>query len=291
MSKGVVALILLSACPFFLDAQSFFALRRERNLIATFGLNSSTYYGDLKDNSDIIDVKPSLSLGLMYYMGSRVAIRGEFSWVTLSGDDSESETEGKVQRNLSFTSSNFEIAATGVLHLFPNGIRFYQRPRFNPYVFGGIGYMFFSPKAEYQGEKYALAPLETEGESYSTSTLVIPYGIGAKLMVNPFINIGIEAGWRKTFSDYIDDVSTVYLDNNSFADPIAKALADRRPEIGLEPFAAGSKRGDPSNDDGYMLLSLKVEYYLPFKVGSATQQKLYNRKRKAYYRRPNARMP
>ena len=57
--------------------------------------------------------------------------------------------------------------------------------------------------------------------------------------------------YRFTFTDYLDDVSTVYIDPNSFTDPIARELADRRPELGLEPASAGDKRGNPDKNDGY----------------------------------------
>lgn len=270
---------LASACK----AQSFFSYQRERTLLATLGLNTSTYYGDLKDNRDILDAKPSLSLGALYYINPRVGIRGEFSWVTLSAKDEQSNDEGKIQRNLSFQSGNYELNVSGVVNLIPNGRRFYQRPDINLYIFGGVGGLYFNPKAVLDGKKYPLQPLQTEGVSYSRFTLVLPYGIGGRFKVNPFINVSVEAGWRKTFTDYIDDVSTKFIDNSAITDPIRQQLADRRPEIGLPVLAPGAKRGDPARKDSYMLFTAKIEYYLRWKFGSS-QRKLYNRKRKATYR-------
>lgn len=277
----LLALVLVA---FGAEAQSFYSVRRDRSLIAIGGLNTSTYYGDLKDNSDILDAKPSVTLGAMYYFSKRIAGRAEFSWITLSGFDSNSKDEGKIQRNLSFTSGNFELTATGVVNLIPQGGRFYQRPTFNVYGFGGVGVLYFNPKGKLDGKKYPLKPLETEGVDYSRFTLVIPYGLGIKYKLSPYLNGVLEVGWRKTFTDYIDDVSTVYKDNASFTDPIAQRLADRRPEINLPVLEAGRKRGDATNDDAYMLFTAKVEYYLPYQIGGLNQRKLYNRKRKAIYR-------
>jgi len=266
------------------EAQSFYAIKRERDLIATFGLNSSTYYGDLKDPSDILDFRPSLSLGALYYFDQRFGVRAEFSYINLQGADSETGDSGKIPRNLSFTSNSFEFAVSGVVNLVPNGQRFYQRSNFNAYGFAGVGLLYFNPKAELNGEKYALQPLKTEGVSYSRLALVIPYGVGGRYKVNPFFNVAVELGWRKTFTDYIDDVSDKYVDNASFTDPIAQQLADRGPEIGYAIRTPGTKRGDPSKKDAYMLLSVKVEYYLPhqFRIG---QNKLYSKKRKQFRRR------
>lgn len=279
----ILGFVLVSAVE-FASAQSFYSVRRDRNLILLVGANTSTYYGDLKDNSDILDVKPSLTLGAQYFISKRIGVRGEFSWVTLSGSDANSKDEGKIQRNLSFKSGNYEFNVSGVVNLIPQGGRFYQRPQFNVYAFAGVGGLYFNPKAELDGKKHALKPLMTEGVNYSRFTLILPYGLGAKVKASPFFNIAVEAGWRKTFTDYIDDVSTVFVDNSSFADPIARQLADRRPEIGLPLKPAGARRGEPSNDDAYMLFSVRVEYYLPYQLGNA-QRKLYNRKRRAIYHR------
>lgn len=269
------------------EAQSFYAMKRERKLIVSAGLNTATYYGDLKDNKDVLDARPSVSLGAMYFFTNRIGARAEFSWLSLSGSDADSDDDGKINRNLSFTSSSYEVAVTGIVNLLPQGTRFYQRPPVNAYGFVGVGFLYFNPKAELDGKKYALQPLRTEGVAYSRTTLVIPYGIGGRFQVNPFFNVCVEFGWRKTFTDYIDDVSTVYLDNESFTDPIAKKLADRRKELdpNLELMGAGKKRGDPTNDDAYMLLSVKVEYYLPYEIFNFSQNKLYKSKRKGYYKR------
>jgi hypothetical protein len=281
----IIALVLVSAVELS-SAQSFYSIRRDRSLIATVGINTATYYGDLKDNSDFLDAKPSISLGLMYYVSKRIGVRGEFSWVTLSAQDAKSSEQGKIKRNLSFTSANYEFNVSGIFNLIPQGGKFYQRPKFNVFGVLGVGGLFFNPKAELNGVKYALAPLHTEGVSYSRFTIVIPFGLGVRARVTPFLNIALEAGWRKTFTDYIDDVSTKHVDNNSFTDPIAKQLADRRPEIGLPVAAAGAKRGNPDNSDAYMLFSARFEYYLPYQIlGSGGQRKLYNRKRRAIYHR------
>ena len=88
------------------------------------------------------------------------------------------------------------------------------------------------------------------------------------------------------FTDYLDDVSNQHVDPASFSDPIASALADRRPELGLPAVPAGTQRGNPSDDDGYFLFTVKVEYYLPddfFGINNR-QKKLNRNKRKSFYR-------
>lgn len=284
MKRLFTVLLLIGVVVQLAEAQSFYSVRRDRSLLFTAGVNTSTYYGDLKDDGDIFDAKPSLSLGLLYYASKRVGVRGEFSWVTLSGSDANSKDEVRNERNLSFTSANYEFNVSAVVNLVPQGGRFYQRPPFNLYGFIGVGGMYFNPKAELNGTKYALQPLKTEGVAYSRFTPIIPFGLGAKLKLNPFFNLAVEAGWRKTFTDYIDDVSDKHIDNNSFTDPIAKQLADRRPEIGQSVLPAGARRGNPSSKDAYMLFSARIEYYLPYQLGN-NNRKIYRAKRRKMYHR------
>lgn len=278
----IIAIGLLPEIGF---TQSFYAVRKERSLILVGGLGTSTYFGELANPGDYWDSKPTINVGLQYYVTNRISIRSELTWFQLRGDDAKADDSGRKNRNLSFYSNNLEFNAVGTLQLSPIGQRFYQRSKLNFYGFAGIGLLYFNPKTEYQGEKVALQPLQTEGNNYSRVVPVIPYGLGARIMLNPFLNISIEGGYRKVFTDYLDDVSTVHKDPLSFSDPIAAALADRRPEIGLPTAAPGAKRGNPDADDGYMLLTAKIEYYLPGDLFGNSSRKLYKNKRKAYYKK------
>ena len=264
------------------QGQSFYSLRVDRSLIATIGANSATYYGDLKDDSDILDARPSLSLGLMTGLSRTLYLRSEFSWVNISGRDLPDAGTGRRNRNLSFFSNNYELNVVAIANLIPHRGRFYQRSNFNFYGFLGVGGLYFNPKTKLDGKVYALQPLQTEGVHYSRFAFVIPYGFGGKVKLTPFFNLGVELGWRKTFTDYLDDVSTVHLDPATISNPITKRLADRRPEVNEAPAEPGTRRGDPEDKDGYMLLSMKLEYYLPVMLGE--QRRSYRVKRRASFR-------
>ncbi|HEX7014646.1 MAG TPA: DUF6089 family protein [Cyclobacteriaceae bacterium] len=284
MRKGI--LLFFALTPLVAISQTFYAVRKERSLIFVGGIGTASYFGDLKDPGDLIDAKPSVSAGLQFYFTPRISVRSELTYFNIKGDDASSSDPTRQRRNLSFTSGNFELNAVGIVDLFPLGRRFYQRPGVNFYGLAGIGAMYMNPKAEYNGQKYALQPLRTEDVSYSRFQFVIPYGIGMRFKAGPFFNIGIESVWRKTFTDYLDDVSTVHPDKSGWNDPIRIALSDRRVEGNpeLEPYPVGARRGDPSDDDVYHLLLLKVEYYLPDNfLFKDPYKKLYNTRRKPYY--------
>src|SRR5690606_5777613 len=156
-----------------------------------------------------------------------------------------------------------EFNTVGVFSLFSDNIKYYQRSKFNPYAVFGIGVTTVNPQAFYEGEWYKLRGLMTEGEDYAGAALVIPFGAGVKFKVTNEFNMALEAVYRVTFTDYLDDVSTVYVPQSDFTDPIAAALADRRPEVDLPHARPGAIRGGPDSNDGYFIFSLKGTYYLP----------------------------
>ena len=85
--------------------------------------------------------------------------------------------------------------------------------------------------------------------------LVFFLGLGYKINVYDFITININLSWRFTFTDYIDDVSTVYVNKNLLSE-LGAELADLS-EIGLSP---GTQRGNPNNNDKFGFLGVTIIY-------------------------------
>lgn len=284
MGKVLGAVILLMAISSVTQAQSFYAARRERSLILSGGLGTSTYYGDLANSNAYIKAEPNINAALQYYLTNRIGVRVELNWFTLAGDDKDANGGGRVERNLSFQSSNFELSAVGIVNLFSHGDRYYRRPGINIYGFAGIGLLYFNPKATDQlGSSVSLQPLKTEGVSYSLVEPVIPFGLGVRFKVSPMFNLSVEGGFRKTFTDYLDDVSTTYPGAASFdGDLQAIYFSDRR----VDPVVngtAGGIRGNSSSLDSYLLLNAKIEYYLPLSFGG--DRKKYSKKRSSFKKR------
>ncbi len=89
----------------------------------------------------------------------------------------------------------------------------------NPYVFGGLGFTTLSPTAELNGTRYTLRDYQTEDVAYSGATMITPVGAGVRFEFTRRIGMSLEAGYRFTFSDYLDDVSARYI-NTTTVDPI-----------------------------------------------------------------------
>jgi opacity protein-like surface antigen len=272
MSIRTIALLgalLLLSCS-VAEAQQFRQFKNRYNQrIYRHGLVSftaggaiATYFGDLKDNPVDLWAKPSTQLGVNYRYNNHLNFRTEVLWYRISGADSLNDVESDIYtRNLSFRADNFEWNVQAMWQLFNKYAR-YNRPTLNPYIFAGIGLTTNNPKALYNGEWYALRPIQTEEKEYSAVVVVLPAGIGVTYHLNANWDISAEYGYRITFNDYLDDVSTIYPDKpyDQLTD-LQQIFTDRRPEMGLEKRPPGYPyRGNSKNDDWYLITGLKLTY-------------------------------
>lgn len=279
-------LLLIIVTPEWLNAQSFYAVRRERNLILTAGSGMANYFGEMVNPKDIGKTRYNIVIGAEYYLNQRISGRAEFTYFRLAGNDDLADDD-RVERNLSFFSGNLEFSAVGTVSIMRMGKRFYQRPRLNLYGFAGVGLLYTNPKAKRaNGEKVALQPLQTEGILYSRIQPVIPYGLGLKYVPHPFYNVILEMGYRTTFTDYLDDVSSTRypVDPSILKSDLSREMSDRRrerdPNYPIKPNLG--KRGNPSDNDGYLLINIKVQYYWPYEIGYySRQRKVFNRNYRA----------
>ncbi|MBX2900833.1 MAG: outer membrane beta-barrel protein [Cyclobacteriaceae bacterium] len=281
MRKLLVLVVLVSIAEAAV-AQSFYAIRKNRSLIAVVGAGTATYFGELSNPGDYFDAKPNINVGLQYYLNTQISVRSEINWFVLQGSDAQADDNSRKRRNLSFKSNNIEFNAVGMINLFANGNRYYRRPYFNVYGFGGVGLLYFNPKAEINGKWHALQPLQTEGVKYSRITPTIPFGLGFRVKSGPNLNVAFEVGYRKIFTDYLDDVSTVYPVQASLSSDLARSLSVRYNPVPAD--VEGLQRGNPSSVDGYMMANVKLEYYLPFDLHDNGNGRMYSRKRSASYR-------
>lgn len=293
--RGILLLFLgfLLLLPEYSEAQSFFAIRRQRSLILTAGTGTSTYYGELANPGAFGKMQSNVNVGLQLYVTPRISARAELNWFQLKGSDADSNDPGRKKRGLSFRDNCWEASFTGAISLYANGNRYYRRPNINVYAFTGIGLLYFNPKAQLNGTYYALQPMKTEGVSYNRLQPVIPMGLGLRLKTGPNTNIVIEGGYRKTFTDYLDDVSTKYTAPSSnattayFQNPNNLTYNNGTAPIPAgenNNFVAGYKRGNPNTMDSYFLMNVKVEYYLPISTGRRGNGLLSGGKRKSMYR-------
>ena len=196
-----------------------------------------------------------------------MAWRVSYHYTKISGDDANALDAGRVNRNLSFRSNIHELALLGEFNPIGSDKRFY------PYLYGGAAIFHFNPETVYQGQLVELQPLGTEGqgiegfdEKYRLTQFSIPLGVGFKFRMTDRINLGLELGLRKTFTDYLDDVSGTYVNYNDLLAGnglVAAALGNRTGELlETEPLIVetGSIRGNSDKDDWYYVGGLTISY-------------------------------
>lgn len=268
--------------------------RRDRKELV-FSLGATNFLGDLGGSEKIgsepfsmrdLDwpaTRPVGSVAYRYRLSKITSARGTLAFGYLRGDDSFSDNPIRKNRNINFRSPIFELSGQFELltsqqregHRYKlRGVRGWRHISFESYVFIGAGLAFINPQGKYlNGRWYNLKPLSTEGQGlvetrkpYSRFQPVIPVGAGFKYALNRDWAIGLEFGIRKTFSDYFDDTSTTYFDNDVIREErgeIAAYFAD--PSLGLIPTQTlpGEQRGDPTDKDSYMFATITLYYKLP----------------------------
>jgi opacity protein-like surface antigen len=233
-------------------------------------LGLANYQGDLQAKSLTLSQAKLLgSIGARYDLSEHLSARTYFTLTSLQADDKKG-TAGMQSRNLNFKTKIFDWEVTAQYNLFNLNDRWWS-----PYVFAGIGIYHFNPYTkDTAGAKAFLKPLSTEGEGflsgvkpYKLMQFSIPFGLGAEYALNEDMRLGIEFGYRKLFTDYLDDVSGNYVDQATLLSakgPEAVELAYRGGEVGAGPYPSNSiNRGNPKNKDGYYYIAITytVRYF------------------------------
>lgn len=257
----------------------------------SFGLGASNFLGELGGANQVGThafkdletqmTRGAVSAGLRYKLSPNFSLHSHLTWGKVSGDDALTKEQFRNNRNLNFKSNiwelnvNFEAAILsqkegGIYRL--RGVRRSKSFEASVYGFAGIGVFHFNPKGELNGKWYELQPLGTEGqgisparEKYKLTQICIPFGIGARYFFTRRLGVGMEFGVRKTFTDYIDDVSKTYYDKAAITaknGSTAGALSDKSLGLVEGQTLAGQQRGDPSYKDAYMFAIFSVHYKL-----------------------------
>lgn len=228
------------------------------------------YNGDLDDRTNEIFNKPdffnlSFSAGVSQWLTGRV--EGSL-WLThgkINGADSLSTNKDHLARNLSFESTIYEAS----VHFEFTAFHRFERRTINPFASLGVSVFQFNPKAELNGIWYELQPLGTEGQNintgeyskpYKLTQVAVPFGIGFSVQVIKHLRLKAELSHRLLFTDYLDDVSTVYPDVETLSSmsngDVAVALSGKRLN-GKYPDK-NRPRGNPKFKDSYSTIGITL---------------------------------
>lgn len=260
------------------------------NFLGDLGGNSGKGGSFLKDNN-ISNTKLLVGAHFSIYPSEWLGLRLALTHGTIAGDDALIKSNGGLEearkaRNQSFKSKIDEgiIAAELFPTVFLEENATERVHKIRPYVLIGIGVFHFNPQGidPVSGEWLYLKQLHTEGEgfpeypdrkNYKLTQVNIPAGLGIKYFFNEKVSVSIEFIQRKTFTDYLDDVSTTYIDKDLFYKnlPLATAIISNRMYDKSAGFAnrnAGDQRGSSKNKDSYYSTGIKFS----FRLGSTSDR-------------------
>lgn len=263
------------------------------------GIGAANFLGDLGGLDRIgTDLSPvdlelkqtglSANIGYKYKLARWVNLSIGCNYLKVRGDDKLTSEQYRSNRNLNFKSNVFELLGRIEFVYMHNkagnryGIKktFGKRMKTAAYdlgLFFGLGGFYFNPKGkDVSGNWIPLKPLRTEGQGlpgdpkqYKKFSVCIPVGISCRYYIKRTWSIGIEFSFRKTFTDYIDDVSTVYYDKQILKQMYgSKSVEMADPSLGkvlgaTEPDASGkgAQRGD-IDKDSYMSFQFTVGHII-----------------------------
>ena len=225
----------------------------------------SYYTGDL--NSDhFSSSNPAASFIVRRNLDRRFSFKGEVGIMSIDADDRNSDNPVGLDRGLHFRSQIQELSSQIEFNFLPfeTGSVLYN---WTPFIFGGISLYNFNPQAENSnGQWVDLQPLGTEGQGttaypdrkkYSRTQIAIPMGGGVKYTINDRLNVILSFSGRKTYTDYLDDVSTTYPGIPTEFDAASIEMSD--------PTYSHSKdeqRGNDLKNDWYFYTGISITFRL-----------------------------
>jgi hypothetical protein len=261
------------------------AWRKQRHEVYG-GIGMANYLGELGGGNGKgrrylpLDLEMSM-FKVSYYGGYRLntsyrtAVRLGGFYGTVAGSDKLTANPERAERNLSFESKIIEgsmifeyfILRAKPGHLYHiKGTSGHKGQPFDLTAFIGLAGFYFNPKAE----GVALRPLGTEGQGlpggskpYTPFSLAIPMGVAGFYNIPPRLKVGIEISFRPTMTDFLDDVSGKYYDNDALRAAKGDQSADMADRsLGTIPGATseGAPRGNPKNRDSYLHGGVIVVY-------------------------------
>jgi hypothetical protein len=246
--------------------------------------NGKTFLKDLNWSVS----RPSYTVFLTGLFKEIFGFRIEFGSGKISSYDSllknpQVDLTQRYGRNLGFRSSITEIRFTSEFYPLSFKQSVEGKTSFwSPYILAGIGYFWFNPQASLNGFWYDLKPLHLEGQgfpeypkhkTYQLQQINIPIGFGLKYELGACLNTRLEIIHRLLFTDYLDDVSTVYINPSLFDKYLSPASAELAKQLycrikNLLPsnIQEGTARGDYKHNDAFFTIQLKISWVFREKI-------------------------
>ncbi len=232
------------------DAQAQSRRRTFRQHELGFFAGGSYYIGDLNNRDHFIYSQPAF--GVFYRLSNdfRTAFRFGLNYGKLRASDAEHNSAYQQERSLAFTTTLYEFNALAEFNFTEYRIG-HDKHRFTLFIFAGLSGFYFDTQPS-----GGIGP--SEGKSVPKIQISIPFGVGIKFNLGKRVGLGLEWGPRRTFTDYLDNVSATYPSGSV-------TQSDGQPVTSPGAVSAGAMRGDPTMKDWYFFYGLNLNIKLPGK--------------------------
>lgn len=192
----------------------------------------------------------------------------------ISGDDAFAVNADRRARNLRFTAPLYEYGIYTDLRI--NKLwKGLDKYKLNMFLTFGYNFVHFDPYTLYLGEWIRLQPLGTEGQTlpnrssqpYSLYTWTRVIGGILEFDLSSKWSLGLEVSPRKSYTDYLDDVSTFYVNYDEMikaGNVLGAALSNRMGEYfntGPVKVDTGTRRGRSDKNDWYTHFGIYLKYH------------------------------
>lgn len=223
MKKAILLFAALFTISLATQAQDTCRVCKPYKWEAGLLIGANQNYTDVhSDEFYLSQVRPMFGAFVRRHFGNYFALRGQVAFGQLAGNDMDEPNGRWDYRRLKFTTPLTEVGLSG--ELYPFGERKYFcdgtfKRNITPYIYGGVAAVFTNPTVTVQpgGASPPIQRLLDEDRAELQKTaFAIPFGLGVKYNVAERWTVGLEAGYRYAFTDYLDGTakSTTNLVNN-----------------------------------------------------------------------------
>ncbi len=216
------------------------------NYLGDIGGNDGTRK-DFVSDMKLAKTRQALNGYVRYKIKRYIFLKSELNYLRIAGDDKLTTNVDRNARNLSFVNDMIDLNFQGQFVFFEDmdlGADYRFRLGMRCFIGTGVGFFYSEPKTRYKGEMVKLRPLQTEGVKYSAFGLSVPLTIGVHFTYKKKHRFGWELCWRKTFTDYLDDISRGYGDPSKMS-PLGVELSNRTDELSIPVALANNYGYDP----------------------------------------------
>lgn len=242
----------------------------------------------------LISSRASTGTYVRYKFNKRFAVSSNVDYIRITDRDAYTTYAPRRARNANFRNDIVEMGTRAEVTIWYDndvGNKGYYNPDFKLFVFAGVAGYYSNPKGQiysngelqYGGKWFDLRNWKTEGQEkpYSKFGVAIPAGIGFYFTYNKKYRVQWDLSWRTVFTDYLDDVSTVFnkpntddplaleFVNQSYQSLINGLLADNpqytAADLAIEnftyvynPAAPLSPRGESQHNDSYLTSQITI---------------------------------